>query len=99
MAYESGLNYYKQVGQLIGDIGLLTCGFYGGDISYGDCEDMKTMAGNATFVQANPYIEELRARKTPYALLDFIKPGVTEIDIANELEYQFRRRGGSGFCF
>ncbi|MCI1903215.1 MAG: Xaa-Pro peptidase family protein [Enterococcaceae bacterium] len=34
-----------------------------------------------------------------YALLDFIKPGVTEIDIANELEYQFRSRGGSGFCF
>lgn len=28
-----------------------------------------------------------------------IKPGVTEIDIANELEYQFRSRGGSGFCF
>ncbi|OLA17000.1 MAG: hypothetical protein BHW14_01125 [Coprococcus sp. 43_8] len=26
-----------------------------------------------------------------YALLDVIKPGVTEIDIANELEYQFRR--------
>lgn len=34
-----------------------------------------------------------------YALLDFIKPGVTEIDVANELEYQFRSRGGSGFCF
>ncbi len=34
-----------------------------------------------------------------YALLDVIKPGVTEIDIANELEYQFRSRGGSGFCF
>lgn len=34
-----------------------------------------------------------------YALLDAIKPGVTEIDLANELEYQFRRRGGSGFCF
>ena len=24
-----------------------------------------------------------------YALLDVIKPGITEIDIANELEYQF----------
>lgn len=34
-----------------------------------------------------------------YALLDVIKPGITEIDIANELEYQFRSRGGSGFCF
>lgn len=34
-----------------------------------------------------------------YAVLDFIKPGVTEIDVANELEYQFRSRGGSGFCF
>lgn len=34
-----------------------------------------------------------------YALLDFIKPGVTEIEIANELERQFRNRGGSGYCF
>lgn len=34
-----------------------------------------------------------------YALLDHIKPGMTEIDIANELEYQFRSKGGSGFCF
>lgn len=34
-----------------------------------------------------------------YALLDFIKPGVTEIDIANELEFQFRKRGGEGACF
>ena len=34
-----------------------------------------------------------------YGLLDSIKPGVTEIDVANELEYQFRSRGGQGFCF
>jgi Xaa-Pro aminopeptidase len=34
-----------------------------------------------------------------YALLDTIRPGITEIDIANELEYQFRKHGGSGFCF
>ncbi len=34
-----------------------------------------------------------------YSLLDFIKPGVTEIDIANELEYQFRKRGGEGASF
>jgi Xaa-Pro aminopeptidase len=34
-----------------------------------------------------------------YALYDFIKPGVTEIEIANELEYQFRSRGGDGYCF
>ncbi len=34
-----------------------------------------------------------------YALLDHIKPGMTEIDVANELEYQFRSKGGSGFCF
>ena len=34
-----------------------------------------------------------------YALLDVIEPGVTEIDVANELEYQFRSRCGSGFCF
>lgn len=34
-----------------------------------------------------------------YSLLEFIKPGVTEIDIANELEYQFRKHGGEGACF
>ena len=34
-----------------------------------------------------------------YAILDKIKPGVTEIDVANALEYEFRSRGGSGFCF
>lgn len=34
-----------------------------------------------------------------YAVLDFIKPGVTEIDVANELERQFRSRGGEGACF
>lgn len=34
-----------------------------------------------------------------YSLIDFIKPNVTEIDIANELEYQFRRHGGEGAFF
>lgn len=34
-----------------------------------------------------------------YSLLEFIKPGVTEIDIANELEYRFRKYGGEGACF
>ena len=34
-----------------------------------------------------------------YAILDFIKSGVTEIEIANELEHQFRMRGGEGACF
>ena len=34
-----------------------------------------------------------------YALLDSIKPGVTEIDVANELEHQFRSHGGAGYCF
>ena len=116
MAYESGLNYFKQVGQLIEENRLSGCGFYGADISYGDYGDMKSMAPHTEFVQATPYVEELRAVKTPeeieiiqqacrisersfYALLDSIRPGVTEIDIANELEYQFRSRGGSGFCF
>lgn len=34
-----------------------------------------------------------------YALLDVLEPGITEVDVANELEYQFRSRGGEGFCF
>lgn len=34
-----------------------------------------------------------------YGLLDYIKPGMTEVEVANQLEYQFRSRGGQGFCF
>lgn len=34
-----------------------------------------------------------------YSLLENIKANITEIDIANELEYQFRRHGGEGACF
>lgn len=34
-----------------------------------------------------------------YALLDHIRPGVTEKDVADELEHQFRSHGGSGMCF
>ena len=34
-----------------------------------------------------------------YALLDTIRPGVTEFDVANELERQFRSRGGECSCF
>lgn len=116
LAYGDGLTYYKQVGQLIADLRLSRCGFYGEDISYGDFEDMRLIASGIEFVPTGHYIEELRAIKSQeeietiqnacrisersfYALLDFIKPGVTEIDIANELEYQFIRHGGSGSCF
>lgn len=34
-----------------------------------------------------------------YALLDYIKPGVTEKAVADQLEYEFRKRGGDGYCF
>ena len=34
-----------------------------------------------------------------YALLDFIRPGVTELEVANELERQFRAHGAQGSCF
>lgn len=34
-----------------------------------------------------------------YSTLDLIKPGVSEIEIANELEYQFHKHGGEGYCF
>lgn len=34
-----------------------------------------------------------------YALLDHIRPGVTEKDIADALEQEFRSHGGDGMCF
>ena len=34
-----------------------------------------------------------------YAILDEVRPGKTEADIANALEREFRARGGQGFCF
>lgn len=34
-----------------------------------------------------------------YALLDFIKPGRTEREVAAELEHQFHLHGGDGWCF
>lgn len=34
-----------------------------------------------------------------YALLDHIRPGVTEKDVDNALEREFRAHGGSGYCF
>ena len=34
-----------------------------------------------------------------YALLDFIKPGKTEKEVAAELEHQFHLHGGDGWCF
>lgn len=116
LAYGSGSSYFKQIGTLVKENGIKVCGIYGKDLSYADCMDVKNLNPTAEFIEANPYIEEMRAVKTPeeietiqnacnisvrsfYALLDVIKPGVTEIDIANELEYQFRSRGGFGFCF
>lgn len=34
-----------------------------------------------------------------YALLDSIRPGVTEREVAAELEHQFHLHGGDGYCF
>ncbi|MBQ6603588.1 MAG: aminopeptidase P family protein [Eubacterium sp.] len=33
------------------------------------------------------------------AVLDFIKPGVTELEVAAELEYQMKKRGANGLAF
>lgn len=116
VSYSSGSNYFDLTGQLLQEEGVKQCGFYGGDLSYAAHHIMTLPCPDTAFVEAKPYIAQMRAIKTPeeietirtachisersfYALLDAIKPGVTEIDLANELEYQFRRRGGSGFCF
>jgi len=32
-------------------------------------------------------------------ILDFIKPGITELEVAAELEYQMKKHGASGFSF
>lgn len=116
VGYPSGSSYFDQTGRLVQAEGVKRCGFYGGDLSYAAYYAMTKPCPDTEFVQANPYVADMRAIKTPeeietirkacrisersfYALLDAIKPGVTEIDLANELEYQFRSRGGSGFCF
>lgn len=115
-AFARGSSYFARTGELVKQCGIKECGIYGEDISFADYQALTKECTGTHFVQAAPYVENLRRIKTSeeiatirkacrisersfYALLDVIKPGVTEIDIANELEYQFRSCGGSGFCF
>lgn len=115
-AYEGGSGYYQAAGNRIQKLGLSKCGIRLDEISYLEYQAMAGECPATEFVNAKPYLSDLRKVKTPeeiklirracnisersfYGLLDHIKPGMTEIDIANELEYQFRSKGGSGYCF
>ena len=111
-----GYSYFTTVGEVIHKAGLKKVGIMQDEISHFSYQVLVSKAPKVEYVQAEPYLAQLRMIKTEeeieliktacnisersfYALLDTIKPGITEIDIANELEYQFRRHGGSGFCF
>ena len=39
------------------------------------------------------------SQRSFYALLDFIKPGVTEAEVAHQLDHLFHTHGGDGWCF
>lgn len=109
-------NYYKRTGDLIKEIGLKNCGYYGDDLSYHNFIDITDKSSSTKFIEPAPYISDMRMVKSTdevekirkacrismssfYSLLEFIRPNITEIDIANELEYQFRKHGGEGSCF
>lgn len=115
-AYGNSSGYYQAAGERIRKLGLKKCGVRLGEIFYSEYKAMAGESPETEFVNARPYLSDLRKVKTPeeirlirracnisersfYGLLDHIKPGMTEIDIANELEYQFRSKGGSGYCF
>lgn len=111
-----GYNFYTRVGEIINKAKAHKVGIMMDEITYSAYQSLKMKSAETEYVQAKPYIANLRmakdsdeieiikkscsiSEKSFYALLDRIKPGATEIDIANELEYQFRNHGGSGFCF
>lgn len=117
VAWKKGTHSYcENVGMILAAAKPGTVGIYGSDLTYADFCDLQKQYPQTSFQEASPYLQRMRAHKTPqeietireacrismlsfYALLDHIRPGVTEKEVADQLEHEFRSHGGSGMCF
>lgn len=115
IAWKSGSSIYRELGILIKKLKLQKIGIRADDISYGDYLKAKAecdaeFAESKPYLEELRRVkdkEEMTLIRKACAITDksfesvlgYIRPGVTEIDIMNALEYEFRKRGSEGCCF
>ena len=64
-AFAHGSSYFAHTGELVKQCGIKECGIYGEDISFADYQALTKECTGTHFVQAAPYVENLRRIKTP----------------------------------
>ncbi|MDP5276497.1 M24 family metallopeptidase [Chengkuizengella axinellae] len=113
--YQDRNSLYIEVPEVINNLGITKLGFEQEDMTYGvfsryneaiDAELVPTSGVIETLrtIKTTEEIELLKASakiadSAFKHILDFIRPGVTEIEISNELETRMRQLGASGSSF
>lgn len=115
IVWRTGSSIFRELGLLIHKLRLNKIGICPDEISYGDYLKVKAECGaelteceryveNLRAVKDDGELALIRkacaiSDASFASLLDFIRPGVTEMDVVNALEFEFRKRGSEGCCF
>lgn len=115
IVWKSGSSLYRELGMLIQKLNLQKIAIRTDEIFYGDYLKMKgecnaEFTESEPYVEVLRQVkdeDELALIRKACAisddsfmsLLSFIRPGVTEMEIMNALEFEFRKRGSEGCCF
>lgn len=115
IAWKSGSSIYRELGRLIKKLNLRKIGICPDEVYYGDYLKIKEecdaeLVERAPYLEELRKVKDedelVLIRKACAisdesfeALLNFIRPGVTEIEIMNAMEFEFRKRGSEGCCF
>lgn len=106
---------FEEVAKIISDNELKTLGFEENDVTYSSYRNLEKLLScelqpvsnfveDLREIKTDDEIEIIQkaiqiAEQAYEYILDFIKPGMTEIEVANELDFYMRKHGASGVSF
>lgn len=106
---------FEEVAKIISDNNLKTLGFEENDVTYSSYRNLKELLScelqpvsnfveDLREIKTDDEIEIIQkaiqiAEQAYEYILGFIKPGMTEIEVANELDFYMRKHGASGVSF
>lgn len=112
---ENKGSIFEEVAKIISDNELKTLGFEENDVTYSSYRNLEKLLScelqpvsnfveDLREIKTDDEIEIIQkaiqiAEQAYEYILDFIKPGMTEIEVANELDFYMRKHGASGVSF